>query len=214
MCACGSSFSSDQLTLPFVPFARLFVFAGQAIGPCLYGWVCEKLDYRWMFWVQAIVGFVSFSGNFVYLRETRGGVLLSRRAQQLTKATGRLHAAPGDSERADLKTLIRVSVSRPIGESPRGNPASRLKNSDASSFSFLSLSLPRHRTHRFLRQLVGWCLLGVHLRKLIRFNSLGFSSRSRADSDVLSRLPSLPLVSSSSTRFPSFSEAPMALELA
>jgi hypothetical protein len=67
-----------------------------------------------MFWLQTIIGFLSFVTNFFVLQETRGSLLLSKRALALTKKTGKPHAAPGDLERGDLKTLIQVSISRPI----------------------------------------------------------------------------------------------------
>lgn len=67
-----------------------------------------------MFWIQAIIGGISFLINCFVLVETRGSTLLSRRAEKLTELTGKLHAAPGDKEKGDLGTLLRVSLTRPI----------------------------------------------------------------------------------------------------
>ncbi|CED83908.1 Synaptic vesicle transporter SVOP and related transporters (major facilitator superfamily) [Phaffia rhodozyma] len=92
----------------------LFVFWGQALGPAMMGWVSIRLGYQWTFWLELIM----FGGLFVVLifalKETRGSILLSRRAVKLTKQTGKPHAAPGDAERKDIKTLVKISISRPL----------------------------------------------------------------------------------------------------
>lgn len=113
--------------------------ARQGVGPLIAGWVAQYAGWRWVFWITFILFGVSFLGAVFILKETRGSIILSRRAARLTKETGRLHAAPvglnfllpltmscrrlivllfyplqGDTERADLRTLITHSISRPI----------------------------------------------------------------------------------------------------
>lgn len=65
------------------------------------------------------MGFASFVTQVLVLQETRGSLLLSKRAAALTRKTGKPHAAPGDQERGNLKTLIQVSISRPISKLDR-----------------------------------------------------------------------------------------------
>jgi len=119
-----------------------------------------------MFWIEAISGFVSFAVNCVFLRETRGSVLLSRRAVQLTKSTGKLHAAPGDSERVDLKTLVCVSVARPMRES---RPESFSLSISFSHFSSVH-SLHCYRTYRLCHQSVDRSSLFKDVRSSVVFD--------------------------------------------
>jgi hypothetical protein len=91
-------------------------------------------------WIMVILFGAIFAAACLVLKETRGSYILSQRAMRLTKETGRLHAAPvrclhcslispsrnaltsstrvdglqGDTERADLRTMITQSISRPL----------------------------------------------------------------------------------------------------
>lgn len=50
-----------------------------------------------------------------FTSETRGSVILSRRAKKLRKQTGdQRYACRSDAERASLAVLIRVSMTRPL----------------------------------------------------------------------------------------------------
>lgn len=51
---------------------------------------------------------------FLVLKETRGPVLLSRRAKKLTKETGKLHKCRADDERLNFLVMIKVSLIRPM----------------------------------------------------------------------------------------------------
>lgn len=68
--------------------------ARQGVGPLIAGWVAQYAGWRWVFWITFILFGVSFLGAVFILKETRGSIILSRRAARLTKETGRLHAAP------------------------------------------------------------------------------------------------------------------------
>lgn len=49
--------------------------------------------------------------------QSRANVVLARRAAALTKQTGRVHAPVGESAKEDFVTMVRLSISRPIGTS-------------------------------------------------------------------------------------------------
>lgn len=51
----------------------------------------------------------------LFLRETRGSVLLTRRAQKLRKKTGdQRYKARAEEERASIPVLIRTNLTRPL----------------------------------------------------------------------------------------------------
>lgn len=53
-----------------------------------------------------------------FTRETRGNVILSRRARKLRKATGdERYQCRSDAERASMVVLMKVSMTRPLCES-------------------------------------------------------------------------------------------------
>lgn len=67
---------------------------------------------------QGILAGFSVVLNLCLLRETRGDVLLSRRARRLTKTTGRKHCCASDLQRKSVVSILRVSLVRPFGRRP------------------------------------------------------------------------------------------------
>lgn len=57
-------------------------------------------------------------GIIFFTRETRGSVILSKRAKKLRKQTGDdRYQCRADAERASLAVLVKVSMTRPLCES-------------------------------------------------------------------------------------------------
>ncbi|ORY75003.1 MFS general substrate transporter [Leucosporidium creatinivorum] len=93
----------------------LGTFVGFGIGPAIMGWVEQYLGWRWISWIQMAMGGAIFLALVLFTRETRGSVILSRRARKLRKETGDpRHQCRSDAERASLAVLIKVSMTRPI----------------------------------------------------------------------------------------------------
>lgn len=70
---------------------------------------------QWTQWIQLIVAGITFVLLAVFLRETRGTVILSRKAARLRKETGDdRYQCRADAERASLVTLVKVSLTRPL----------------------------------------------------------------------------------------------------
>ena len=120
------------------------LFAGGAIlgtglGPLVSGFIAQNLEYRWVFWVQVITNGVMIILIAAFFKETRGSVLLSRKAQVLNKwyaqleeqgyyglimptSEGSQHTAlqrirwkvKSDEERASIGKMISVSLYRPF----------------------------------------------------------------------------------------------------
>ena len=64
------------------------LFAGSALfgtglGPLCSGFIAQHLYWRWVFYVQVIYGSLLILAVAIFFKETRGSVLLSRRAKLL-----------------------------------------------------------------------------------------------------------------------------------
>lgn len=74
------------------------------------GFVAQELSWRWIQYIQVIVAAVTYVVMILVLRETRGSVLLSRRAKKMRADTGdERYQCRADAERASLSVLIKVS---------------------------------------------------------------------------------------------------------
>lgn len=96
-------------------FALAAIF-GTGFGPLLGGQIIQSsLDWRWIQWIQAIYTSVGFIILCIFLKETRGSVILTRRAIRLRKETGdNRYQARAEAERATIPILIKNSLTRPL----------------------------------------------------------------------------------------------------
>ena len=119
------------------------LFAGSALfgtglGPLCSGFIAQHLSWRWVFYVQVIDGGLLILAVAIFFKETRGSVLLSRRAKLLnswyearekvglvgmeiildgggTKESQRIRwKVKSDEERETLAKMIGISVYRPF----------------------------------------------------------------------------------------------------
>lgn len=107
------------------------------LGPVFAGWIelDSHLEWRWIQWIHAMLVLFSsindrslgdslddfsVTGIFlvsvvVFMTETRSAVLLTRLARHLRQKTGdHRYRARAEDERASLRTLIKISCTRPI----------------------------------------------------------------------------------------------------
>lgn len=93
------------------------IYFGQAIGPFTVSYTLAnpRLGWRWCFGWQGILGAVVFVLLAVFLKETRGSVILSKRARAMTVAdkSGRVYKCSADDDEVDFWTAVKVSLSRP-----------------------------------------------------------------------------------------------------
>lgn len=90
---------------------------GSALGSICAAYTAtnHRLGFRWIFWLQLIINAVHFLLLCFVLKETRGSVLLSRRAAKLRRETGDdRYVSATDSERSSLALMIKVSLTRPF----------------------------------------------------------------------------------------------------
>ncbi|SPO29152.1 related to multidrug resistant protein [Ustilago trichophora] len=108
--------SSKERGQPMALFATGAIF-GTGIGPVWAGWVenNRRLGWRWIQYIQAIyTGFILIL-LLLFLRETRGSIILTRRAAKLRKTTGdSRYKARAELETASISVLIKNSLTRPL----------------------------------------------------------------------------------------------------
>lgn len=98
----------------------LFIFIGQSLGPFLSGFISTHTTWRWIFWFQFIISCLSFLSMVLFLEESRGIVLLSRRASRFTRneeqlgREGKVYRTSSEDERANIGIMIRFSLIRPV----------------------------------------------------------------------------------------------------
>ncbi|KAI2636179.1 MFS general substrate transporter [Xylaria nigripes] len=97
---------------------------GCAVGPLISGVIIEHLSWRWIYYVQTISCGLVVLALFAFFPETRGSVLLSRKAVALNawaESVGASHPfgrvrwkVSDDEHRKTLGLLIKTSLIRPI----------------------------------------------------------------------------------------------------
>lgn len=90
--------------------------AGIALGPFL-GSVIVQIDktdpWRWIFYIQIIYNAGLIPVFWLILRETRGDVILARRAKKLRRETGKAVYAESELTRQSTWAQLKVSFHRP-----------------------------------------------------------------------------------------------------
>lgn len=131
-------YSAGERNAPMSCFSGAALF-GTGLGPLVSGFIQMRVSWRWIYYSQAIAAAVFLVILAVFLKETRGSVLLSRKAKALNKYYGKLEEAgyhgvvfnsneptetdsvrrirwkvKSDEERETLLKMITISCYRPF----------------------------------------------------------------------------------------------------
>lgn len=116
---------------PMALFSGAALF-GTGLGPLVCGFIAQDLSWRWIFYMQAIADAIMVAVIILIFKETRGSVLLSRKAKALNKWYEEREAAgyfgfdiqgslqrlrwkvKADEDRVSLSKMISVSLIRPF----------------------------------------------------------------------------------------------------
>ncbi|EEH41654.2 hypothetical protein PAAG_03217 [Paracoccidioides lutzii Pb01] len=83
---------TEERNTPMALFSGA-VFFGTGFGPMVSSFIVYHLSWRWVFYMQAILSAAVTAAVMVFFNETRGNVLLSRKAQMLNKWYEKLEEA-------------------------------------------------------------------------------------------------------------------------
>ena len=131
---------SDRNT-PMALFSGAALF-GTGLGPLVSGFIAQNVSWRWVFYFQVITCGLFILAVVVFFKETRGSVLLSKRARLINgwyearekvgligfdvmdseegkKKSQRIRwRVKSDEDRESLRKMIGLSVYRPFRQSP------------------------------------------------------------------------------------------------
>ena len=77
-------YHTEDRNAPMSCFSGAVLF-GTGLGPLISGFIAKRSSWRWVFYSQAIAAAVFLAILFFFLDETRGSVLLSRKAKVLNQ---------------------------------------------------------------------------------------------------------------------------------
>jgi MFS family permease len=89
---------------------------GIALGPFVGGAIQtnqDPLNWHWIYWIQLIVCGGLLPVFWFLLRETRGDVILMKKAKKIRKETGRDVYAKAELDQTSILTNVKVSFLRP-----------------------------------------------------------------------------------------------------
>lgn len=135
-------YHAEDRNTPMSYFSGSVLF-GTGLGPLISGFIQRRANWRWVYYSQAIAAAVFLVILFFFLSETRGSVLLSRKAKTLNKYYDALEEAgyygvvfdanetaekaqvqrirwkvKSDEERESLAKMVSISCYRPFRECP------------------------------------------------------------------------------------------------
>lgn len=106
----------QQRSIPMSLFGFTSV-VGIALGPFIGAAIVQAPQadsWRWIYYIQIIYNGALIPVFYIILRETRGDVILAKRAAKIRKETGQPVYARSELERTSVVSLLAVSFKRPI----------------------------------------------------------------------------------------------------
>ncbi|KAJ9647023.1 hypothetical protein H2199_002009 [Coniosporium tulheliwenetii] len=109
----GGTFSDmypeDERAKP-VAFFSYVAILGTMAAPIYSGFINQELGWRWIEGIQGLSNIPLLILVVIFLRETRGGATLQKRAKAMRKATGdERYKAQMDTDTSDLKGMLHTS---------------------------------------------------------------------------------------------------------
>jgi MFS family permease len=110
----GDMYRPDDRAIPMASFSYVAIL-GTVGAPIYAGFIDQTIGWRWIEGVQGLASIPLAILIILFLRETRGGVKLSKRAKILRQQTGDdRFVAPSDVEAPSVKTMLHNSSVKAI----------------------------------------------------------------------------------------------------
>ena len=142
----SDTYHTEQRNTPMALYSGS-ALTGTGLGPLISGIIAQHLDWRWVFWIQAIVFGTVMLAVILIFKETRGNVLLSRKARAINRYLEvmeergycpKILASDGASPDA------KKEASQSCGQRLRFKVASDENRSSVGKMIYLSLTVPFH----------------------------------------------------------------------
>lgn len=108
-----------------------FAIGGTGAGPLISGIICDHVSWRWVFYSHAVAVALLLCAQVLLFRETRGSILLSRRANAINKYYDDIdkdakeqglpipsqeirYKVLADEQRQSLAIMLNISLTRPF----------------------------------------------------------------------------------------------------
>lgn len=151
-------YHAEERNTPMSLFSGAALF-GTGLAPMLAGAVVMHTTWRWIFYSHAIVSAVFVVIIYLFFKETRGSVLLSRKAGALNKYYEALENAghfgvimtteeseeksvqrirwkvKSDEQRDSLLHMVQISLYRPVRKSTRKSLCHQIQTNEARRYA-------------------------------------------------------------------------------
>jgi multidrug resistance protein len=106
--------NTEERGVPMAAFSAA-PFLGPAIGPLVGGFLSDAKGWRWLYWIQLILGGVSYILITFTVPETYAPIILARRAKKLRAETGDdSHVTERDLDMRPLRNRLGIFLVRPF----------------------------------------------------------------------------------------------------
>ncbi|KAL8291342.1 hypothetical protein RQP46_002320 [Phenoliferia psychrophenolica] len=106
--------ATHERSVPMAIFSFVAIM-GTILAPVYCGFILQAKGWRWIEWVQLIVNGALVIVEFAFLRETRGPVLLARRAKKMRKEMNdERYRAPSELELETYSAVLRESCGKAV----------------------------------------------------------------------------------------------------
>lgn len=138
-------YAAEERNTPMAIYSGAALTAS-GLGPMVSGFIVSRVNYRWVYYHQAIFLAIITVLVFFFFNETRGSVLLSRRAKVLNQ-----YLASLDTHDTTVDSSTSTSTSTPTSQpAPPPAPLSRIRfkvaadetRSSLTTMLYLSLTIP------------------------------------------------------------------------
>jgi MFS family permease len=161
---------ASERNTPMVIFVGMTLF-GTGLGPLVSDFVAQNTSWRWVYYIQTITCGLLIAAVALFFKETRGSILLSRKAKALNKWYEELEAAGYIGLEMPLPQSYKASEKPPCLQRIRWKVKSDEDRASLAKMISISLTRPFHML--FTESVVFWFSLWVSFSWAILYLQFG-----------------------------------------